>query len=64
MDDEERRTAAMTERTVVVVGGTSGIGLEVARTLVSLGADLSSVVTCANLQTAITHASKIAGSSG
>ncbi|MDI1478822.1 PAS domain S-box protein [Polyangium sp. y55x31] len=37
----------------------SGIGPEVARTLISLGADLSGIVTCANLQTAVAHAVKL-----
>ena len=34
----------------------SGIRAEVARTLVEIGADLSGIVTCANLQAAITYA--------
>lgn len=34
----------------------SGIRPEVARTLVEIGADLTGIVTCANLQTAITYA--------
>ena len=36
MDDVERRTA-MTDRTILVVGGTSGIGLELARDIVARG---------------------------
>lgn len=42
----------------------SGIGPEVARTLISIGADLSGIVTCANLQTAVAHAVKLARESG
>ena len=37
----------------------SGIRAEVARTLVEVGADFSGIVTCANLQAAITHALRI-----
>ncbi|MDC3962589.1 STAS domain-containing protein [Polyangium jinanense] len=37
----------------------SGIGPEVARTLISIGADLSGIVTCSNLQTAVAHAVKL-----
>jgi len=42
----------------------SGIGPEVARTLIYIGADLSGIVTCANLQTAVAHAVKLARESG
>ncbi|MDC0747541.1 PAS domain S-box protein [Polyangium mundeleinium] len=37
----------------------SGIRAEVARTLVEIGADLSGIVTCANLQAAITYALRL-----
>ncbi|WP_170229596.1 STAS domain-containing protein [Polyangium fumosum] len=37
----------------------SGIGPEVARTLISIGADLSGIVTCGNLQAAVAQAVKL-----
>ncbi|MDI3289450.1 PAS domain S-box protein [Polyangium sp. 15x6] len=37
----------------------SGIGPEVARTLIAVGADLSGIVTCSNLQTAVARAAKL-----
>ncbi|TKD09479.1 PAS domain S-box protein [Polyangium fumosum] len=40
----------------------SGIRAEVARTLVEIGADLSGIVTCANLQAAITYALRLSRS--
>ncbi|UQA60566.1 STAS domain-containing protein [Polyangium aurulentum] len=42
----------------------SGIGPEVARTLIAVGADLSGIVTCGNLQAAVAHAVKLARESG
>ncbi len=62
LDEQVAAALVRTAHAVRLLGAQmvlSGIRAEVARTLVEIGADFSGIVTCANLQAAITYALKV-----
>jgi len=66
VDEQVANTLVRVARAVRLLGTRmvlSGIGPEVARTLIMIGADLSGILTCANLQAAVAHAVKLSRTS-